>query len=442
MNNMNSYPADNLYQSAMSGRLRPEDIARMVVADFPKINHLSEWQKRCRQNSWMSKSFSSPAPLTKSVNVLAGLIGCSEFTDQDTLDPERMHILFSFAALTLGVQDYTALDFRGNRLNKDARKKAGVSLSKHQYNKIYRLLAWLVKEHYANMKYAELCGLIQGAKTGIARFLSKEEFTKDVNTSIFVAYMCARMGMRSVFTNKSQTRPYDELAHKLYVDLGRSGTTNWFAVAHVHPTSFVLSNCTEEQKVALMQLALRQMGTAANILKETAEKDNIDITKGCVVQRGQDSSTWNASAGAWNKARDWYIALCHDLDVDISGVLPGKAPRLMAADVAAWHHMSGGKAHPDELICASLPMPWEVMFGDVICTQSMIETVCLVNGVDPEKTGWTRPRDRKDVAAWSPTPELVHGVMVGDPLLAHMLRKSKWVFAGPAKAERVLATIQ
>ena len=49
--------------------------------------------------------------------------------------------------------------------------------------------------------------------------------------------------------------------------------------------------------------------------------------------------------------------------------------------------------------------------------------MCSKHGVDPVKNGWASPRPGRTVHAYRPTPELVHGVTVGDPGLALVLRK-------------------
>jgi hypothetical protein len=49
--------------------------------------------------------------------------------------------------------------------------------------------------------------------------------------------------------------------------------------------------------------------------------------------------------------------------------------------------------------------------------------VCRRHGVDPVKNGWVAPRPGRTVHAFRPTPELVHGVEVGHPGLALILRR-------------------
>ena len=53
-----------------------------------------------------------------------------------------------------------------------------------------------------------------------------------------------------------------------------------------------------------------------------------------------------------------------------------KVPRLMAADVAAWHRAAGGDLNPDTNVWNEVPLPWEVLCGEAVCTKEMVEEVC------------------------------------------------------------------
>jgi hypothetical protein len=155
-----------------------------------------------------------------------------------------------------------------------------------------------------------------------------------------------------------------------------------------------------------------------------------------IVKKGNDSSTWNLLAGAWNRARDHWIALIDALGMNelFDAMLPGKVLRLMAGDVAYWHRATGGGVHADTLVWRDLPKPWLVVRGEEACTRSTIEAACLRHGVDTAKSGWVAPRPRTSVAAFRPTPELVHGVAVANPFFAEWL-KDIGAFSGkPLKA--------
>jgi hypothetical protein len=49
--------------------------------------------------------------------------------------------------------------------------------------------------------------------------------------------------------------------------------------------------------------------------------------------------------------------------------------------------------------------------------------------MDAVKNGWAAPRPNRQVQAFRPTPELVHGVTVSSPHLAAALRRAGW-FSG------------
>jgi hypothetical protein len=140
-----------------------------------------------------------------------------------------------------------------------------------------------------------------------------------------------------------------------------------------------------------------------------------------VVRRGNDSSTWNEAAGAFNKARDGWLNTLHVLQMDdvLDVCAPGKAMRLMAADVAWGHRNFGEGLDPDTKVWNALPKPWEVMDGTKRCNRTTIEKACAA--ADTKHGGWIKPREVVAVP-FKPTPELVHGVVCSDPALAKMLK--------------------
>jgi hypothetical protein len=150
------------------------------------------------------------------------------------------------------------------------------------------------------------------------------------------------------------------------------------------------------------------------------------------VRRGNDSTTWNVTAGAWNKLRSGWFSLLFSLGFEdwIERMCPGKVLRLMAADVAWWHRAGGGLA-PDTAVWAALPLPWDVLSGRAECRLGFVEEVCRAHGVDPVKSGWVAPKPQAVARPFRPTPELVHGVTVCHPGLAAQLRKLG-VFSGKA----------
>ena len=174
----------------------------------------------------------------------------------------------------------------------------------------------------------------------------------------------------------------------------------------------------------MLERSLSILEESASRLEVVATRDDLDLEH-MIVRAGNDSSTWNSLAGAWNRARDFWIALVYSLAQEdfFDAFLPGKVLRLMAADVAAWHRMKGATVHDDTSVWAALPKPWDVLAGRAGCSRSDIESTCRRFDIDPEQTGWSAPRPRTAVDAWRPTPESVHGVVVRHPELALFLRK-------------------
>jgi hypothetical protein len=155
-----------------------------------------------------------------------------------------------------------------------------------------------------------------------------------------------------------------------------------------------------------------------------------------IVRRGSDSSTWNLVAGGWNRAREHWISLLYAMHLDrvLDSICPGKVLRLMAADVARWHQLSGGALHPDTKVWANLPLPWEVIAGRASCNRHQVLLTCRQE--DGLSGGWVAPPGERKPVPFKPTPELVHGVAVASPALAVTLRRAGW-FSGKAGVRAV-----
>jgi hypothetical protein len=271
------------------------------------------------------------------------------------------------------------------------------------------------------------------AKSSLANRIPYGDFTDSRDAACFVAYYTARNNRRSIFTNQSQDRPFDEVARMLLDRFKRNPVPEgWRVIAYVMPDVEIVRELSDEERMALLGIWLSVLNDIADLIKETWERSRFDRAT-MIVKRGDDSSTWNALAGAWNAARQGWLGLMNALGMEeeLERLCFGKVLRLMAADVAWWHRASGGTLEPDTLVWAELPAPWEVFSGEASCTRAEVEWVCKKHGVDPVKKGWTFPRHDRHTVPFHPTPELVHGVAVTHPELATLLRKAGW-FSGKA----------
>lgn len=198
------------------------------------------------------------------------------------------------------------------------------------------------------------------------------------------------------------------------------------------PDAEVVRHLTDEQKGVLLGRWWDLLTAMAKELGTIHAETNFDRAK-MIVSKGDDSTTWNQVAGAWNKAREQWVSILHALGADdvLDVLCPGKVMRLMAADVAYLHRRKGGDVHPDTVVWSVLPPPWQVVTGDIACTRAMVTDACRRIGVDP--ASWVTPRAERRAVAFTPTPELVHGVAVTSPGLALVLRKAG-VFSGKAVA--------
>ena len=432
---------EELY-AGLSGRVRPETVLAKIEyllegeltaperALFAQVTHpygRSPWWEHGQYyaqwlpGSFMSTEFKPVATLERQAGVLAQLVhgvgydfAYSRAATSELLDEAR---------LSLGMIPGRS-DFKTDRLNRAQRTARGLAMPRRQYDKLFRAVTHLEGLLSERGEQDALFELSRFAKTSFAATISHDRFIADEPTACFVAYMAANLARRSVFTSDRQVRSFDEISDLLLTRVERSSNADWLALASVFPRPAVLAQVSAEDRTALLERTLAILADTAGRLEALALGTKIN-TATMIVQRDNDSSTWNALAGAWNRARDYWIALVYSLGGDelFEDFLPGKVLRLMAADVAYWHKSEGDTLHDDTPIWAALPKPWEVMAGREVCGRAQIEQVCTSLGVEPASSGWTAPRPRTSVEIAGPTPETVHGGIIANPALAAFLRK-------------------
>lgn len=450
---MEAYKA--LYKS-LSQRKRPEDVAEMVQAILQDDLSLAELKilEKASKGS-LKRQIISYTSMMQEFGVAVGAekqikkaIEIFKLNDLKEIDYNHVPDIENFIIEVSSIINKRVgnNNFVTDRLNKSQREELGLDISKRNYNKKWRLLKRLEKKLLKFQRELRKIEFQKISKHGIVHHLSFEDFYQDKNTACFIAYYNARCNMRSVFTNQSQTRAFDEISNMLFKRCNgerikssgflsrkkieqKTNPTNWLAIAHIYSSNEVLKNLTDEQKGQLLGKWTTIIQDIANLLDEIWNKSSFN-RKTMIVQRGNDSTTWNNTAGAWNKARDNWMNLIYSLGMDyiLDEICFGKVMRLMAADVVAWHHASGGKLDPNTDVWNKLPLPWEVFEGKATCDRNLVFSLCKKAGIDAEKSGWIAPRIH-GVAEFKPTPELVHGVAVSNPFLATILKKHKY-FSG------------
>ncbi|WP_436758323.1 hypothetical protein [Streptosporangium sp. V21-05] len=90
-------------------------------------------------------------------------------------------------------------------------------------------------------------------------------------------------------------------------------------------------------------------------------------------------------------------------------------------------HASLGRRYRPEDVADLVLLPREVLDGSAGCARADVEAACRTAGLDPERSGWTVPvpAPGRGVAVFRPTPELVHGVGIADPVWAALLRRGR-----------------
>ena len=449
----------HLLYDTLRKRRRPEDVADMLLPLLQdRLTPLQTLTLRkaanhsLRRSVWqysaMAQTFRQPVGADRQVQKTAELfkqvppagLRCDVPADVEAFLKEVNPLL----GKQVGHHNY-----RTDRLDRAARAAAGLDLSKRQYNKLFRAVRHLEEKLHTMLAEQRKAEFEQVAKHGLAHEVSYEVFARDVDSAAFVAYYTARCNVRSEFTIGGQQRPYDDVADMLFRRcagpkpstvarwLGASSgqpaaTANWWAIAQVYPAPEVLALLTSEQQGELLGRWTTLLQEVAGYLHEVWAQNSFQ-RETMIVKRGDDSSTWNSAAGSWNKARDNWINLLYALGMEfvLEEMCFGKALRLMAADVVAWHRSAGQGLDPNTQVWAALPLPWEVFLGTATCTRAQVASACEQAGLDPLKSGWLAPRPH-GVVAFQPTPELVHGVSVTNPYLAAVLKRHRYFSGKPA----------
>jgi hypothetical protein len=330
---------EDLHHS-LKQRKRPEDIAQMVIGLLDKQLSFREYlilEKAARgalSNSAfaytsMMQEFASVTGAGKQVKKAIEIFGlqpsAANYRNADHIE--------AFIKDTSPIihKSYGGNDFKNNRLNKAQRREAGLDLSKRNYNKKWRLLKRLERKLSATIRENRKIEFQLIAKHGLAHHLDFADFSADLNAACFIAYYNARSNLRSVFTNQSQARPFDEICAMLLDrcenkpsfltsffqnnTYQEGNTTNWWAIAHLYPAPKVLAYLSDEQKGKLLGNWTTVLQDIASLLDEVWTKSAIS-KQTMIVKRGNDSTTWNNTAGAWNKARDSWMNLIYALGLE------------------------------------------------------------------------------------------------------------------------------
>jgi hypothetical protein len=438
-----------LYTS-LDERRRPEEVAYLVLRALGGRLGLRERmtlgraaRAASRWNGWssMSADFVRPVGGARQIDAAARLFD----VPRGGVDPDDPVSLLDFSARlseSLGAVDPTRLDFLRDRLNRQARALAGIELSKRQYNRRFRVTQRLSAKADRLTVEQTKRQLTMVARAGFAASIDQDAFLADPWAGCFVAYLTAKRKLRREFTLSGRDNPYDDVANLLFKRCTAGPATDWWMIAQAYPIPSVLARLTDAQRGELLGRWWATMRQVAALLKRVWSASEFDQAT-MIVRRGNDSSTWNLLCGAYNAARAAWIAT---LDASRSlGLLdtscPGKAMMLIAADLAAWHRSTGGGLHPDVGVWARLPLPWDVLDGAAACTRADVEAACADGGVDPVKSGWVGPKAPGAVGAFRPTPELVHGVSVADPVWASVLRAGGAFSGKMIKADLELSLI-
>ena len=449
----------------LTGRPTPQDVARPIVdMDLPSLKgsavaeHLGKLAARAG-GSLMSDAFHTAGGLGTALesasarmeDVAPGRVpACAEVDD-----PAEVGEWITAALDVLGLGDEQCQDpvgstnkgrysWRGtggvrgaklghvdirNRWDSEELGRNLPGVSSRQYLKAVRAVAHLQQRHGVWARGRALDDCVRLGKSRLASTIMFDDFAASPETAAFVAYYVSRLTMRTVFTAWQQGRPMDETAEALLRAARVAPGYRPDVVARVLTRQSILKDLDDTQKGALLADYWNAMLRVGAVL-EGAFDHKRDRTR-MIARPGDDSSTWNAAARAWDQLRTGWLNITTALSMGstIKAVCPGKVPSLVAADVA-FMHLEG--AHIDVAVWAELPLPWRVITGDDTCTADMVRDACEKYGMNSDETGWTSAYHQDGLAETTPAPDLVHGIDVGCPVLALVLRNAG-VFSGKQK---------
>lgn len=314
-------------------------------------------------------------------------------------------------------------DIRG-RYSRDELAVNLPGVSSRSYLKAVRAVAHLEQRAGVLRTARSMEECVRIGKSRLATTIALEDFLASPETAAFVAYYTARLNMRTLFTYGEQARPMDELAEALLQNAQESDGYRPDVVARVLTRQAVLAELSDAEKGDLLAEYWNAMLRVGAVLERTFDEKRDRLRM--VARPGENSSEWNAASRAFNQLRTGWLNLTKSLGLEAIAeeACPGKVPALVAGDVAYIHGEYALGDHADTHVWAELPLPWKVITGEEVCTADMVREACSKFGMVAEDSGWTGAYRQDELAVTLPAPELVHGVQVGCPLLATLIRKS------------------
>jgi hypothetical protein len=298
-----------LYAS-LDRRQRPEDVADNILALLDLDLTIKE--RAClqqaakgslRQNlvgyTSMLEEFAAPVGMDLQVAKALELFTTAYPLDLQLCDrPEAVEQFILHIGKEIH-KSFNSNNFQADRLNRQARSDLGMDISKRRYNKLFRHLVRMETRLQKLIYQLKKLMFTKVGKSGLAQTIDRAEFARYRDTACFIAYYVARSNLRSEFTIYGQQRPYDEIADLLFQRCRNTAETNWWAIAHVYPTQEILGYLIDSQKGELLGRWYEILTEIATLLERVWDSSNIDRST-MIVRRGNDSSTWNSTATAWN----------------------------------------------------------------------------------------------------------------------------------------------
>lgn len=194
----------DLFRS-LDERWRPEDVAQKVLAVLElnpsERETVHKAAKAGQDNFWftMNRDFHRPVDMSRQLKVAQELFGKKvEFAPDDVPQIEAW-----IKSIEQGIgKEFARNDFKHDRLCNADRKKAGIDLSRRQYNKRFRFAVRLEKKARKLAREQFKRSLTLASKNRLAAKISWEDFSADKASACFIAYYVARCNLRSSRTRR------------------------------------------------------------------------------------------------------------------------------------------------------------------------------------------------------------------------------------------------
>ncbi|NJO02311.1 MAG: hypothetical protein HC880_12035 [Bacteroidia bacterium] len=425
---------------SLDRRKQPEDIAArilMILGNDLSPSEKDQWQASTPQESgspWpghssLAEDFQPPVGMRRQIRKALDLfVSAPNFDKNFYSQPEEVRKFIHNISQEIH-KDFGANDFKHDRLSRIQRQNQGLDLSRRKYNKLFRHLKRLEEKLRILELELKKLSFRRMEKSGLAYQLDWETFSSDVPSACFIAYYTALCNQRPETAGPAPSSFPDAIARLLFARCLGNAQSTWWAIAHVCLHEEVISRLTDKHKGKLIGRWFGILSEIADLLATLWESSALQRDT-MTARPGNDSSSWNHTANAWNNARLHWIALLRALNLQtmLTAIYLGKVQPLSFIKAETSLSKTNAASKNDWLLWLALPLPWEVLRGRQICSRQRVENQCARQRIDPASLDWPAPQTSTDN---HPSPTLIQVIKEDAPALINLLKAHGYFPANP-----------